>query len=560
MSWAKVSSVVMMNINRVRHYVRNKPLAATCLVFALTVLAVFGNSLRNGFVWDDKIYIVNNPIYRECNFRNILATLANGVEYLPIRDLSYALDFAIGGGTPFVFHLSNLVIYCLTTISVFGYAWIAYRYIHLNETEDIERRSFTAGFFTALLFAVHPIHSEVVSFITCRNALLSTLFFFIATSLFVWFLTAAEARNSARICAFVATLVFFILSLFSKANSIILPLILFLHVLYLQNEQRRRGILSLLPFITIAVIIFFLFTTIARKTSLITDSLTNWTLSGCISKFVKAQQIVAFYLWKLAFPFDFSAAYDTKFAWSPATPSVIALFVGSVAIMLLAFCYRRKAPYLFFGICWYVATLVPVLNFFSTSPVVADRYAFLPSFAFFFIVASAGVHFSTRTTTTKSVVIGIIITLFWGTLAADRNTVWFSDETLWEDTIRTSPNNSKGYRNLGDIYLSKGEYAKAISTYSAIADTDPLYFHTIGFVALRLGDLQGAAVNFKKSLGRDPQFIGSLYYLGSVYQQLGQTAMAAELFKHTLQSPQPDLNGLKASARERLHSLGITQY
>lgn len=543
----------MTIFNIFRQHARNRPSIAACLVLVLTSMSVFGNSLRNGFVWDDNVYLVNNPAYREFDLTRIFTTLANGVEYLPVRDLSYAIDFAIGGGSQTVFHATSVLIYSLTVLCVFGYARLAYQLIHPDVTEKLEKSSLAVGFFTALLFAVHPIHCEVVNFISCRNALLATFFFFVSAIFFLRFLASGQ-ESPARLIAYATSITFFLLSIFSKANSIILPLVMLLHVSSLPKERRKRGALSSLPFIAVAVASFFLLTAIAAKANIITDRMEDWTVNGSITKLVKALQIMVFYLGKLVYPYGFSAAYDIEFAWAPTTPSVILIFACLAVALVASFHFRRRAPYLLFGLCWYLATLVPVLNFFSTNPVVSDRYAFLPAFAFFFIAACAGVQLSTIIRPAWLALASVVVAVFWGSLTMPRNQVWYSEETLWRDTIRTSPNSAMGYRNLGSIYLQKKEYDKAIDIFSAIADTDPLYYHMLGYVAFMRGDLQVAVDNFKKALGRNPQFIGSLYYLGLTYERLGQPAIAAEFFRQALRTPYPDTDGLREKASERLKS------
>src|SRR5512138_3095470 len=87
-----------------------------CLILFLLVCAVFGNSLLNGFVWDDYFYMVNNRVYVDFDLARIWLSLANGVEYLPVRDMSYALDYAIWGNNPLGFHLANVVLYGITTV------------------------------------------------------------------------------------------------------------------------------------------------------------------------------------------------------------------------------------------------------------------------------------------------------------------------------------------------------------------------------------------------------------------------------------------------------------
>jgi tetratricopeptide (TPR) repeat protein len=296
-------------------------------------------------------------------------------------------------------------------------------------------------------------------------------------------------------------------------------------------------------------------TSIAAQAKLITDKLEDWTLNGCITKIVKALQIVTFYLGKLIFPYGFIAEYETVFAWSPTTPSVVLTFIGLIALLFFAFRLRTKQPYLLFGICWYLVALIPVLNLFKTTPVVADRYAFLPSFAFFFVIACAALQLSDKITPKIPVAAGILLITWWGTTAAFHNKVWFSEETLWTDAIRVSPNNIRPYRNLGNFYLVRGEYSKAISYFSPIADEDPCYYYVLGYLAYENGDMSAARDYFVKSLGRDVYFIASLFYLGMIYEKTGQIDMAGELFRQALNSREIDSGGFKVHAEEHLKRL-----
>jgi hypothetical protein len=525
-------------------------------VFAFFIListawVVFGNSLLNGFVWDDFILIVNNQTYKNFDLVKIFTSLANGFEYLPIRDISYAVDNIIGENNPTVFHASNVFLFSVTVLTILIYARLTFR---LNQSiNSVNQNANVAGFITALLFAVHPIHSEVVNFITCRNALLSTLFFFASVSMFLTVFSRPQTA-SVKSLTFFSAIIFYLFSIFSKANSIILPLILLLHSLHIDNSKKNKYYIGILPFLGISIAVFFLFTKVAANVSIITDGIESWTVNGFVTKTVRALQILVFYAWKLIYPFGYSADYDNVFYWSPATPAVIAIFLGILLLMVTSFYLRKRYPLLFFSLCWYFISLIPVLNFFATSPTVADRYAFLPSFAFFFLIASAGIKLSAHIKPVWLIASCVALTLFWSILSYSRNSVWFSDETLWTATIKTSPKSIKGYRNLGCIYFKNGDYNKAIEIFSNIADSDPLYYHALGFKAYIDGNLQDAMNYFKKALGRNMSFIGSLYYLGVVYDETGQKEMASEYFKHTIRSNEPDIEGLKGKAQTKLNS------
>jgi hypothetical protein len=87
----------------------SSPVFPYCLL-AVIAAVLFGNSLGHEFVWDDHIYLLNKPVYQSFNLRRMFFSLANDLEYLPVRDLSYAIDYAIWGRNPFGFHLTNLLL------------------------------------------------------------------------------------------------------------------------------------------------------------------------------------------------------------------------------------------------------------------------------------------------------------------------------------------------------------------------------------------------------------------------------------------------------------------
>ncbi len=522
----------------------------------LTIItwAVFGNSLINGFVWDDALFILDNPLYKNFEIKKIFTTLANGLEFLPVRDISYAIDYNIGQGRPLVFHVSNLIIYTLVVFSVFFYARVLYRLLFPMNKDGEYSTSMVVAAVTALMFAVHPIHCEPVNFVTCRNALLSTLFFFVSGTLFLRIFSVPETRWKTGIRYLVA-LAAFVASIFSKANSIILPFILLLLSCYTVRTRRLRTAVSTLPFIGVAVGGFYLLISIAFKAAIISDRVEDWTLNGCITKLAKAFQIPLFYLGKLIYPHGLSASYDTVFAWSPSTPSVIAAAVALVIAFAASTRIRTNHPYVLFCLCWYLLALLPVLNFFVTMPVVADRYILLPSFAFYFLLACAGVQLASRVGWRIMAITSAGIVVYWSLVAVEQNRVWFSDETLWTAAIRTSPNDSKGYRNLGNLYLEQGNYQKALQYFEHVKDYDPAYFLTLGLLAFNAGKLQEAKELFSKSIGRDIKYTEAIYYLGLVYEQTGQPDVAAELYAQAVRMPKANGGYFSAQAAERLKTL-----
>ena len=167
------------------------------LLLTLLVLAVFGTTLGHGFVWDDRTFVIYKEAYRNFDLVTILFSLkTNDLEYLPVRDLTYVIDFALWGQSAAGFHFSNLAWYWLNVITVFFLssklaALLREKIADCLQSDD----SPVIGLFAAALFAVHPIHCETVNFITCRNALVSGAFFFISCFCYLQYLTSSSKKQ-----------------------------------------------------------------------------------------------------------------------------------------------------------------------------------------------------------------------------------------------------------------------------------------------------------------------------------------------------------------------------
>ncbi|HEY5975406.1 MAG TPA: tetratricopeptide repeat protein [Geobacteraceae bacterium] len=525
---------------------------APYLLLTGMVAVVFGTSLFHGFVWDDHIYLLIKPAYLTFDLRRIFLSLANDLEYLPVRDLSYAVDYAVWGRNPLGFHLTSLVIYTLTVLLVFRLAW---RLARLVDPTDPDEAARGPALFCAALFAVHPIHAEVASFITGRNTLLAGLFSVLTCLLFLRFL--AEPRR--RCAAYTAALICFLLALLSKAISITLPLILVLTALYAGRCERRRALLATLPFLALAVGAFFLFRAIAVASFLLPREEAGFTMAGLGAKLVVAMQIPLFYLGKLLVPVGLHPEYNVPFnerLFSPAPLLALFLLVG---LAVVAWQLRTRFPLLPVGVGWFLLTLVPVLHLFPTYPVVADRYAYLPSLGFCLSLAAVGNSTARGRWPRLPAAAATLTCLALALLGWQQNRLWQSDELLWRHTIRVSPLSVKAYTNLGRVCFKAGRYEEAFALFDQarrLAPTDPLYDFHEGFLYYIRGDYPRALTSFSQALARDGLSLEALFHTGLTHEALGNRREAIAFFRKSSQSTRDDFGNFRAMARQKMQQLG----
>src|SRR6266567_762431 len=182
------------------------PQLIAVISLVVIVFVCYVNSLGNEFVFDDFLLVLASKRIRSINLGLFLNS------YRPIRDISYAIDYALWGERPFGYHLTNLVIHAANVLLVFA--------LIRRVTENL-----VTAALAALIFAVHPIQTDAVTYISGRRDLLFTFFYLVA---FHSYLTYYRRRwSSPAIVYFVLFLVLWALSLLSKEMAASLPIIIF---------------------------------------------------------------------------------------------------------------------------------------------------------------------------------------------------------------------------------------------------------------------------------------------------------------------------------------------
>jgi tetratricopeptide (TPR) repeat protein len=522
------------------------------------VAVTYYNALGNGFVWDDSIFVTyRSAAYKSFDLYSFFCTLStNGLEYLPVRDVSYALDFALWGSNPTGFHVSNILLFWLNVIVLF---LLTAKLVQCpdrfgNEAAETPRK---VAFFTAALFAVHPLHGEVVNFITSRNTLLCGFFFFFSCYAYLRYLTAAAVNHRGW---YLTALTFFLLALFSKATGIILPLVLVIFTGAFCRPKHISGWLPLLPFMILSACGFFFFKYVATLNHVIEQSYVTEAAATAAGKMAMAVQIPVFYLYKILIPLNYSVDYDiSRFGRLPTDPRVAVSLVLLAGLATAAWLLKRQRRFITFCAAWYLVSLLPVLHLFPTHPVVADRYAFLPSYPVVLLVAAGSMNLLRRFPLAQPLFVAIIL-LALAFSTNQHNRIWKSDKSLWEYTVRTAPHSAVAHINLSRLYfIDENECDKGLELAKIALRLNPLdtnYDVFQGVLHLRENDPQGAIADFDRALEKNGQHMETLVNLALAYRLLGDRAMAIDYLRRAVNSTEPYAPGdLRETAGEMLREL-----
>ena len=438
------------------------------LLLVLLALLVFSNTLFFEFVWDDTIFLVGQAVYESATLQSPWLSPLNSVEYLPLRDLSYIIDYRVWGWNPFGFHLTNLVLYCLNVLSVYWLSSVLSATLFDTGGKEKDDHATWLALATAALFTVLPLHSEVASFLHARNVLLSGLFFFLSCIYFLKFI------DGQRWLHLIAAFVLFACALLSKATVIMLPLILVMF-LYFRPMRTTRAYLGVLPFAVLAVVFFFIFKYHATESQFINEQLILTVGDyDYVSRLAVALQIPFFYLSKLLVPLGLSTEYQVKFSREMISATAISAMLGLGLLLSLAYLYRRRFPQALFALLWFLICLIPVSNIFLTNPVVADRYVYLSSYAYAYGFAALVMGIGRKTGQARLLIILLPVLGIYAWLAYERNDVWRTHESVMQDMTKPHSNRAKGHNALGQHYFEAGQYTQALENFAKAKEISPL--------------------------------------------------------------------------------------
>lgn len=426
------------------------------ILIMLLGMAIYSNTFPGCFFPDDIKIVVNNHLIQSLDIRSIFTSdywgpgAGTGL-FRPVTILSYALNNLVLGHEPWSYHLVNVLLHGVIS---------ALLYILLRSWGLSVGRSWLA----AALFAVHPIHTEVINEVVGRAELLVALFVLAG----LWF-----ARFESPIAA-VGVCCCYLAALLSKEHAITFCCLLLLADLFLRRDIRRRlplytGIL----FITVAYLVHWYFIDRSHVTqggmSLQMEAL--YSPMRAMSNFERvltALKIQVLYLSKLFVPIRLQGVYSGK---SVATPVVslftpwggVILLVLAVLVILTLYGWRRRQTY-GLAILLYVVSFAVTSNiFFPTEVAMAERFTYLPSLWFFMAVSSALPGLQSISLKIKNVKLSlaIIILLLLAMLTLARNGDYSSQPRLWSLDFNHDPGNVLAGIFLISADVHKGDYDQA---------------------------------------------------------------------------------------------------
>jgi tetratricopeptide (TPR) repeat protein len=493
-------------------------------------ISIYANSFTNEFTnWDDGMCYAR----RQLNFSSIyeLFRIKGGGTYQPLRELSYAIDYHFWKKNPFGYHLQNVFWYILNCIVIYFLTILIY-----NKLSSLKGRFtiYSISLLSTLIFCVHPLHVEAVSWMSSRKYVLLGFFFFL--SLFFYIKFRISPKNLPKIFLYINSLVYFLLALFSQPNAVVFPILLFLYEICqkgsLKLKESFKFFLLHLPFWLPNILIIIYFTFYA------TTAHWNYPYGGFYSTFLNIFKVIFLYFKLFLIPVGLSARYVLQNPTSVFEVPIFLSLLFTLGISTFAIYIIKKHRIITFSILWIIISLIPTLNIIPISTPIADRYAFLASFGFFiffsyFLILFLDINpfnFIRKNQIKISLIILLLFASFYSYLTIKRNQVWKNSETLWTDAAKKSPSNI-AFMNLGEYHLERGFYDRAIEEFKIAYKLSPNEYHplyNIGLAYLKKGNYDKAILVLKEVISKDVAYTKAYNILGVAYLEKGNMKKAIE--------------------------------
>jgi len=531
------------------------------LFLGLVSFLLYANTLTNGFVLDDHTVIKDNLMVTKgiSAIPDLLVTpyLHGWNEslpfdiYKPLSLVLFSVVYQFAGLQPMPFHIISVLLFCGCVILLFRFL----------DRLFLGEKTYTV-FVAALLFAFHPIHTEVVANIKSCDELLCFFFAFLALNLFTGYM-----ETGRRLPLFMGCLSF-LLSLLSKETSItflaIIPFIFFFY----RNENRKRAIFIMsASFLIAGIFLTAHFSVLAyfhanhpAHIELIENALAKPSLPfesrlATVMLILGKYLQLLFYPWPLICDYSFNSIPYVHFTNAWVLFSLL-LYVMIKLLMIYRFRKNHKDP-MVIGILFYLVPLILFSNiFFLIGATMAERFMFFGSAGFCLCLAIAAEQLAAKRALKgiqmfKSPLVAVpllVICSLFGVIVLHRNQDWSDNLKLYKADLAKAPEDIRLNYYVADELLLASEneettvaqiyLAEAKSELRKATDAYPGYIlahFDLGLIMEKNGETDSAIVHFKRSLELYPNQLNLLYRLSRIYFGRKQFDLSIEYNKRALE-------------------------
>lgn len=510
------------------------------LIIATVSFAIYANTLKNGFVYDDEFTIINNALIKEIsNFPKLFSkedyfTLSGEQSYRPVVTLTYFIDYALYGLKPWGFHLTNILLHAINGTLLYLFLTLIIQDPSIKDNQRSALKSLFADkpFLISLIFISHPVLTEAVNAISFREDLLAFLFYTATFIIYLYLRSKSPSSRRAYYLFYAVSCLFYSLALFSKEMSVTLPLVIYCYEWVRKNKKveliqiiaNRHNIGYIALTLVYSYLRFFYFQ------NPLPEENPGWNLS---QRLLTMPWFFLNYLKLIFLPVSLSIDY-----WIIPVKSVFSSsFIMPFLLLFLTFNLLKNKEFAF-GALFFIISLIPVSNIILITNPFAERYLYLPIVGILIVAISAinNLGNSLKKMFFASILIFAIFSIY-SLSTIKRNFVWHNDLSLWSYTAKKKPDSGRVHFNLGRTYSKNGQYEEAIKEFQIVLKWNPNdlnLFSNLGYAFHQQGRLYEAIQCYLRAIQLSPNNPRVHSNLGQVYADLNIVDKAFQEYQTAL--------------------------
>jgi tetratricopeptide (TPR) repeat protein len=503
------------------------------------VLLIYSSGMNGPFIFDDMSNIEYNPHIRltELSFDGLKkAAFDSPAGSRPVANVSFAFNYLLHDKSTFGYHLVNVLIHAAAGIFLYFFICVTLSTPALRS--NFQNTKWIA-FISALIWLVHPLQTQSVTYLVQRMNSLAAMFYIMA--LFFYARGRLSQAVKKRCLWFGASVLSGLLAFGSKQTAASLPVFIFLYEWYFFQDlswpwfKRRMlplaGVLVLFGVLALVYLNFDPLETIMRGY----DKRDFTPFQRVLTQL----RVVIFYISLLIFPHPSRLNLDRDFDVSLSIIDPITTLVCMAAVAALLLSAWRLAPrqrLLSFCILWFLGNLVIESSIIGLE-IIFDHRTYLPSM----MVCLPAVAFLHPHLRPKWLGIGVLAAVvsvfsFW---THERNAVFRDQITIWADCAAKSPDKSRPHNNLGIFLKKKGKVKEAIAHFKTAVEIDPEYASAhinLGASYVRLRQHEKALAHFSEAIRLGHNIPEAHYSMGNVMALQGRSDEAREHYEKALEA------------------------
>ena len=483
--------------------------------------------------------MVNNPDIRGFGFEQISAWISGFYigNYHPLTMLSYAIDHAIAGQSPFIYHFTSLLLHVGNSILL---------YLLINQLQPHK----VVGLFVALFFALHPSQTESVSWIAERKTVLCLFFYLLALLQYTRYAARPTAKQMIYVC------LLGVAAMLSKGLAVSLPVSLFAMDIWLQRDIRNRKVwLEKAPLLLISIV-FGVVAIYAQEAGkfLNLHHVENGLYTIVFAAYAYVSYIIHFFL-----PVGLSVIYPYPRVLGFVEFLYLAIALGILVLGFVA--YRKRWYVLCGGILFYTVNIALLLQFvqFGDS-LMADRYLYIAGIGIIYpVVYYAYQWFSEGKRKFAGTLAGAVFCGVLLVMTFLRNDIWMRDMNLFSSILEVFPNSVVAQYSVGGLYMREGNYPEAEAHMNMAVRLDPDNYkawYNKGALHLRQGRPMEALDALNRSLAID-EYVKAYFSRALLYEGTGKYDLALADADRVLEQQPKNARAyyIKADCQEQLGNM-----